>query len=210
MFGKLKFPKAALLVAVLSAASIANGQAPETKSPGPPTNAWPIRVIEDPSVRTGWRRYEIGASPTLSVILPSIPGGTLERVGANVINTHVSSNGSGVYAAVRVDQIPLNLEAASEEARNLYFSQFFQGFAKSFQKGLGPTIKDSLEFLDVTKVKTAAGRDGLQQRLRLGSTQGRAQMVFVGNSAFCVIAFWFPTAPAADYDSFFESFRITK
>jgi hypothetical protein len=189
--------------------SVATAHAQTSAPLSPPANAIPARVMEDPSVRTGWRRYGFGATPNLSVILPGAPSNAVEVVDAQVVNTYISTTSSGVYAAVRVDRIPINLGSASEEARSRYFREFFQGFAKGFHKGLGSTVQDSLQLLEVTTVKTAAGRDGYQQRLTIGTMQGRAQMMFVGNSAFCIVAFWLPTAPAADYDSFFGSFRIT-
>lgn len=197
-----------LLVIVIASLGFVHAQSPEPKPPGLPVGAIPIRTIEDPSVKVGWRRYEIGTTPILGVVLPTFPGVTVETAQGQQINTYVSTSSSGVYAAVRIDRIPMNLEAASEEARSKYFQSFFDGFARGFQKGLGPTVKDSLALLEVTQLTTATGRKGFQQRLTLGTMQGRSQMVFVGDSAFALVALWLPEAPAADYDSFFGSFRI--
>ncbi len=210
MFTKLSVGKIALLpfMLLLTVVSV-HPQATQPPQPGVPVNAVPAHVIEDSSVRAGWRRYGFGARPTPSVILPAAPSNGVETVtGGQVINTYIATTSSGVYVAARVDRIPINMESASEEVRGRYFREFFQGFAKGFQQGLSAKNPDTLELLEVTKVTTAAGRVGFQQRLTLGTTQGRAQMVFVGNSAFCIIAFWFPTAPATDYDFFFGSFRI--
>jgi hypothetical protein len=197
----------ALLLAMFSGAGV-QAQSSEPKKPGLPAGAIPARAVEDPSVKPGWRRYEIGTTPTLGVILPSDPGITFEAVQGQQVNTYVSSNQSGVYAAVRIDHLQMNLGTASAEARNRYFQSFFDGFARGFQKGLGPTVKDSLALLEVSQLMTATGRNGFQQRLTLGSMHGRSQMVFVGDSAFALVALWLPSAPAADYDSFFDSFRI--
>ena len=197
-----------LLIVAIASSVVVRSQSPQPQTPALPANPIPARVVEDPSVQVGWRRYEIGATPTLSLILPAAPGITSETVQGQLVNTYVSANSSGVYAAVRIDRLAMNLETASEEARNKYFRSFFQGFAQGFQKGLSPTVKDTLELLDVAQVTTASGRQGYQQRLMLGSAQGRGQMVFVGNSAFGLVALWFPNAPATDNDSFFASFRI--
>ena len=210
MVTKLSVAKIALLPSVLLLTVITvhpqtAGQTTTVLTP----NTIPAHVIEDSSVRSGWQRYGFGVKPALSVILPAAPNSAVENLaGGQVVNTYVGTTNSGVYAAARVDRIPINIENASEEARSRYFREFFEGFAKGFQEASSSKIPDSLQLLEVTKVTTAAGRDGFQQRLTLGTTQGRAQMVFVGNSAFCVIAFWFPTAPAADVDSFFGSFRV--
>lgn len=205
---ELKLILATLVLLVVSSNALVHAQSSAPQSAELPSNAIPARPVEDPSVRAGWRRYEIGATPTLGVILPSVPGITVESVRGQDINTYVSTNQSGVYAAVRIDRLPMNLESAPDEDRSRYFQSFFEGFARGFQKGLGPTVKDALALLEVTKVMTATGRNGYQQRLTLGTMQGRSQMVFVGNSAFALVALWLPNAPPAEYDSFFSSFRI--
>lgn len=205
----LKFVRMTLLLMIVVASTaVVRAQSPEPQKPALPAGAIPARPVEDPSVKGGWLRYEIGTTPALGVVLPSPPGVTVESAQGQQINTYVSTSSSGVYAAVRIDRLPLNLETASEDARSRYFQSFFDGFARGFQKGLGPTVKDSLALLEVTQLTTATGRKGFQQRLTLGSMQGRSQMVFVGDSAFALVALWLPDAPAADYDSFFNSFRL--
>jgi hypothetical protein len=206
----LPFMKVALLPVVFMATMISvHSQSSTPKPPGLPANAIPSRVIDDPSPKpSGWQRYQFGASPGFSVILPSAPAVSSEVAGGQVINTYISSTGSAFYAVTRVDRIELSLETASEKARNDYFKGFFQGFAKSFEAPSAQT-QDSLHLLDVTKVR-AAGRDGFEQRLTYKTWLGRGQMVFVEDSAFCVIALWLPSVPAADYDSFFQSFRIER
>lgn len=201
----LKFVRTTLfLVIVIASTAVVGGQSPRSQTPGPPAGAIPIRSVDDPSVKAGWRRYDIGATPILGVILPSPPGVTAETVEGQQVNTFVSTNPSGVYAAVRIDRIPVNLENASEDVRSRYFQGFFEGFARSFQNNL----QYSLVLLEVTQLTTTAGHKGFQQRLTLGPMQGRSQMVFVGDSAFALVALWLPDAPAADYDSFFDSFRL--
>ena len=205
----LKFVRTTLLLMIVVASTaVVRAQSPEPQKPGLPAGAIPARPIEDPSVRVGWRRYEIGTIPTLGLVLPSPPSVTVETAQGQQINTYVSTSSSGVYAAVRMDRLPINLETAPEDARSRYFQSFFDGFARGFQKGLGPSVKDTLALLEVTQLTTATGRKGFQQRLTLGTMQGRSQMVFVGNSAFALVALWLPEAPAADYDSFFGSFRL--
>ena len=201
----LKFVRTTLfLVIVIASTAVVGGQSPRSQTPGRPAGAIPIRPVDDPSVKAGWRRYDIGTTPILGVILPSPPGVTAETVEGQQVNTFVSTNPSGVCAAVRIDRIPVNLENASEDVRSKYFQVFFEGFARSFQNNL----QYSLVLLEVTQLTTTAGHKGFQQRLTLGPMQGRSQMVFVGDSAFALVALWLPDAPAADYDSFFDSFRL--
>ena len=203
--------KVALLPVVLMATMInVHSQSPTPAPPGLPATVIPPRVINDPSAKpSGWQRYQFGANPGFSVILPSAPVGSSEVAGVQVINNYMSSTGSVVYAVTRVDHIELSLETASEKARSDYFKGFFQGFAKGFEGPPSGQTQDTVHLLDVTKVR-AAGRDGFEQRLTYKTWLGRGQMIFVGDSAFCVIAMWLPSVPAADYDSFFESFRIER
>ena len=196
-----------LIVAVFSG-GVVGVQSAQSQTPALPPNAIPARAVADPSVQVGWQRYDMGAAPALSLILPEAPGVTVETVQGQLINTYVAAGNLAVYAAVRIDGLPTNLEQASEEKRSGYFRSFFQGFSQGFQKGLGPTNKDTLQLLDVTLVATATGRRGYQQRLTLGTAQGRAQMVFVGTSAFGIVALWFPNASAQDQELFFNSFRV--
>src|SRR5688572_15837325 len=136
---RLKLATLALLVSSFN--GLVHAQSPAPQKPGLPGNAIPARAVENPSVKAGWRHYEIGATPTFGVILPSVPAHTVETARGQDVNTYVSTNESGVYAAVRIDRLPMNLESASDEARSRYFQSFFNGFARGFQKGLGPTIK---------------------------------------------------------------------
>ena len=207
MNSKLRIATLLLAVAV-SCVAVVYAQSPQPQASALPANAIPARVVEDPSVQVGWQRFEMGAAPTLSLILPEAPKITVESVQGQLINTYVSSNASGVYAAVRIDGLSADLERGSEEMRSRYFRGFFQGFARGFQKGLGPAIKDTLELREVTQLTTATGRSGYQQRLTLGTAEGLGQMVFVGKSAFGLVALWFPTAPPQDHVSFFGSFRL--
>ena len=201
----LKFLRATLLLVIIVASTaVVGAQSPNSQKPGLPAGAIAIRPVDDPSVKVGWRRYEIGTTPILGVVLPSLPDVTAETIEGQQVNTFVSTNPSGVYTAVRIDRIPVNLENASEDARSKYFQGFFEGFARSFQNNL----QFSLVLLEVTELTTTTGRKGFQQRLTLGPMQGRAQMVFVGDSAFALIALWLPNTPAGDYDSFFDSFRL--
>src|SRR5687768_12843739 len=206
-YSKLTLGALALVVAIFSSA-VVRAQSPQAREPGLPALMIPARVVEDLSLKDGWQRYEIGATPTLGLILPSKPNETAEEVQGQVVFTYVSGNSSGVYAAVRIERLPTNLEHATDEARSNYFRSFFQGFARGFEKAVSKSIKDKLELLEVTQVPTATGINGFQQRMTLGATQGRGQMVFEGNSAFGLVALWFPGAPAADVDSFFASFRV--
>lgn len=198
-----------LCFALVGTGSSVYSQAPAPTAPAAPDFSVAAQVIDDASAKAkGWQRFQFGVSPKFSAILPLVPSNVAKVLEGQVVNSYISSSGPVIYAVARVDRISTNLENSSEEARTRYFNQFFQGFAKSFESQPSDPSQN-MKLLDVTKVTTAAGREGYQQRLSYKTWQGLGQMVFVGNSALCLVSLWSPTAPADDYNSFFASFRIT-
>jgi hypothetical protein len=188
------------------------------QSPAPtPAAVTPLAVIqpklvEDPSVRAGWRRYQFGDAPFFSVILPTAPEATAERAGGSasaVAYLYISTTDSGIYVASRLDSIGLNIERETESERQKFFRTYIEGFARGFQESMKKENLDyELKLLEPRKV-TAAGREAFQQDLTVGPFQGSAQLVFAGTGAFCVLSIWNARAPAADRDAFFHSFQLT-
>jgi hypothetical protein len=209
---KVNLFKAAVLVCIaVTCAPFVDGQSPTptpVAKPGLPAFAIPPKVIEDPSVRAGWRRYQFGEDPVFSVILPSPPEATADgRSGAGVAHLYISSTDTAVYSAVRMTGLGIDLEKAPETERQGYFRNFIEGFAKGFQESLKRNDYE-LKLLDIKKV-TAAGREAFQQDLTVGPYQGSAQLVFVGSGTFCVLSIWNPQSPAADGVAFFNSFQLS-
>ena len=208
------------LLACLAGAYIATapGQSPTrtpvavTPTPTPvavtPTVIQP-KVIEDPGVPTGWKRYQLGDEPAFSVILPSPPKVSSQPTSAtSIAHLYFSNTDTAVYGAVRLTGLGQDMDRATESERQTYFRNYIEGFAKGFQESIN---KDShnyeLKLLDTKNVRVA-GHDGFQQDLTVGPFQGSSQLVFAGSEAFCVLSIWNPQTPAADREAFFKSFQL--
>ena len=71
-------------------------------SPQPSVTPIPPRVIDDPTVPSGWRRYQIGDAPGFSLILPTQPEVSAERSPATpstVVHLYIAPNDNAIYAA---------------------------------------------------------------------------------------------------------------
>jgi len=179
----------------------------------PQPTPYPATVVADASARAGWRRYQFGDSPAFSVVMPTQPESSAERTPspgapAMVVHLYISTNDGGVYGAARLDGLPINVERSTEAERRGFFQNFTGGFVNGFQDSLKQNKLDyELKLLDPKKV-TAAGYAGFEQDFTVGPFSGRAQLVFAGKGAFCVMSIWNQTAPAADREAFFNSFRL--
>ncbi|MCM3869245.1 MAG: hypothetical protein ND895_00935 [Pyrinomonadaceae bacterium] len=206
------FKAAALLCIVVACTEIVEGQSttptPAAKPGLPAIFAIQPKVIEDPSVRAGWRRYQFGDDPAFSVILPSPPEAIAERTkGDSVVYLYMSVTDTAVYGAARMTGLGVDMERAPETERQGYFRNFIEGFAKGFQESVKKNNYE-LNLLDPKKA-IAAGREAFQQDLTVGPYQGSAQLVFVGSGAFCVLSIWNPQSPPANGVTFFNSFQLT-
>jgi hypothetical protein len=209
-----KLLKGALLLCLpIAYVATVRGQSPAATpaAVAPPAVIQP-KIIEDPTVRTGWRRYQFGDQPFFSVILPSAPEATAERApgpAAAVVHLYISSTNTGVYAASRLDGIGLSIERETETERQRFFRTYIEGFAKGFQASMKKeNLNYEFKLLEPKKI-TVAGREAFQQDLTVGPFQGSAQLVFAGSGAFCVLSIWNPQAPAGDQEAFFRSFQLS-
>jgi hypothetical protein len=184
----------------------------QTQEPPSSVTPVPAKVINDPNVPTGWRRYQFGDAPLFSVILPAAPEVSAERapeVPNAVVSLYVSLNENAIYAASRIEGLGLNMESASEGARQLYFKNYIEGFGRGFQTSMKQNnIDHELKMLPPTKVK-AAGRNAYQQDFTVGPFTGRAQLTFAGSSAFCIMTVGNQRTPAADREIFLNSLQLT-
>jgi len=184
----------------------------QTPAPQPAATPIPARVVEDPKVPVGWRRYQFGDAPNFSVILPAVPEVSAERapgVETAVVHLYITSNDNAVYAASRLQGLGINMETASEDVRASFFKNYVEGFSKGFHSSMVKNnINHELKMLTPTKVR-AANRDAFQQDFTVGPFTGRAQLTFAGSGAFCIITVWNQRTPAVDRESFFNSFLLT-
>jgi hypothetical protein len=199
-----------LLVLLALAPAQALAQSTNPKAPDLPAVVISAKAIEDALAPVGWRRYQFGDRPAFSVFLPTEPEVSASATSDTTTNLYTTANSNGVYIAARIDFVQANLEKAAEASREKYFQEFFAGFAKGFQEGVGKTNPTyELQLLNPKKVMTASGREGYQQDMTVGSFKGQAQLIFVNRSAFCVISIWSQKTPAAETEAFFKSFKLT-
>jgi hypothetical protein len=184
----------------------------QTPTPTPiPVTVMPPTVTDDASAPAGWHRYQFGAEPVFSVVLPAAPESTAERVPSlptAVVQLHISTAASGVFAATRVDGIGRSFENATEAERKAFFGTYIEGFARGFRESLKKNNINSETTFDEPTKATAASRDAFQQDFAVGVLKGRAQLVFAGSGAFCVLAIWPPDSPIAHREAFFNSFQL--
>ncbi|HEV2883771.1 MAG TPA: hypothetical protein VGW36_02875 [Pyrinomonadaceae bacterium] len=195
----------------LAFACVSSVQA-QSPTPSPATVAVQAKVIDDPTVHAGWRRYQFGERPHFSVIFPVAPQGTTEKppdAGGATVNTYISSNQNAFYAASRIDGIALNIENAGDAKREEFFKVYMQGFARGFEQGMkSRNANFELKLLEPKRI-TIAGRPGFQQDFSVLPFNGSGRLVFVGTGAFVVVAIWSPDNPVADREAFFKSFQLT-
>lgn len=180
--------------------------------PPPVPNPTPFAVVpvEDSSAPAGWRRYNIGTQPVLSVVLPAPPDANAERSGPELsTHTYLANSANATYGIARIAGFTINIEQAAEPTRQEFFNGFMKGFARGFKQGQ-KAPNDSLAVVlgDSHKVNAAA-REGFEQDLAAGHLKGKAQMIFVGPNAIALIAIWIDDASRADRDAFFKSLRVT-
>lgn len=208
-----------LLVACVAACAATHATAQSRPGPvGPIARArptptpYPIVVVDDDSTRPGWRRYQFGTAPVFSVVMPERPQASAERTPSApdaVVHLYITASEKGVYGASRLDGLPVNMEGVTEAQRETFFRNYVEGFANGFREGLRANNLNYELSLTAPKKVRAAGREAFEQGMTVGPFQGRAQLVFTGNSAFCITAIWTAETPAADYQAFFNSFRLT-
>jgi hypothetical protein len=208
---KTKLFKAALLTWLTAVFfGTVRGQTPAaTPAAAPPPIIQP-KVIEDPSTRAGWRRYQFGDGPSFSVIMPGQPTASAERASETaVVYLYLVTHDGAIYAAALLRSLGRDMESATETERQSFFRNFIEGFAKGFHESVKKNNPDyELKMADPIKV-TAAARNAFQQDMTVGSFQGSAQLVFAGSGAFCVVSFWNAQTAPADREAFFKSFKLT-
>lgn len=166
------------------------------------------------SIPAAWKRYDFDKPIALSLILP----GTPEERGSTIIggteksHVYLARGGSGVYGLKYIDNLPSVARRAEEDGNEFFYDLFIKEFALKMQssgqdKSAGPGAAQ----FKVTSEKpvVVSGFEGLERDFSLGSLQGRAQLARMGQAAVCLVAIWEPTAPAAEQEAFFKSFKVS-
>ncbi len=208
---KRKLCRAILLLIFISGYS-ATVRAQSSAPPGPKPTPFAVVPVDDSSAPAGWRRYNIGTQPVLSVLLPAPPDANAEPAGSGAgtaTHMYLANSSNATYGVARIAGLTINMEQAAEPTRQEFFTGFMKGFARGFEQGPKNTNASPTVILADSRKVTAATREGFEQDLTSGSLKGRAQMIFVGPNAIALIAIWTDDASRVDRDAFFKSVRVT-
>jgi hypothetical protein len=173
----------------------------------------PIKVVEEASAPSGWKRYEFGEVPVISALLPARPEEFVdqEALGGDkpsTMRSYTAESAEGVYTAFYMEDLPFVAEKMPEDVKKSFFDGVWEGLAKGMQKGM----EEKGLLFKITRVDprpiTLSGLQGVEQDFTLGPMQGRAQMAMAGQRAYMALAFWTEDEPLTLRTAFFNSFRI--
>ena len=172
-----------------------------------------VKAVEDASAPAGWKRYEIGDGPLLSVLLPHQPEEhtSQEELGGEKPSTmriYSATAGGVIYSALYAEDLPFIAERMPET----YKQAFFEGMWKGFVQGMREGMEKNGVLFKVTPLSqrpvTISGLKGSEQEFILGPMQGRAQIAMAGQRAFMLLAFWMDDKTTSERTAFFNSFQI--
>lgn len=179
----------------------------------PPPQTLPVKPVEDKLAPAGWTRYEVGEPALFSLILPSEPGASVERMNvmpgvAATVRTYLSPVDSGVYGTTYVDDLPAAM--LNETGKRAFFEGFVRGFAEGFEQGMNRHgTAGKLQMLK-QRTATASGLAGYEQDFSFDKLQGRVRLVFDGGRAYAVLAFWNALSSNSERGTFFESLKVNR
>ena len=212
--------KLALALLFASTLGVASTRAQSTTQgkPAPPAAATAqppplaVKAVADKLAPAGWTRYEIGQPSRFSLILPAAPTEIMNKLDVTsgvtlTVRNYMVGTETGVYGATYIVGFS-NAANWTEANKKTFFEGFARGFVKGFQEGMSK--KGATEELKVTAQRTAtvSGIAGHEQDFAFGAILGRVRMVFAGQSAYAIAAFWNAQASESERKAFFESLQV--
>ncbi|HLL71637.1 MAG TPA: hypothetical protein VK363_09410 [Pyrinomonadaceae bacterium] len=172
-----------------------------------------VKPVADKLAPAGWTRYEIGEPSRFSLILPAAPTEAMNKLdvsaGVNLtVRNYMVGTETGVYGATYIVGFPAAANNWTEANKRTFFEGFAKGFVKGFQDGMSK--QGATEELKVVaqRTATASGLAGHEQDFAFGAILGRVRMVFAGQSAYALAAFWNEQTSESDRKAFFDSLRV--
>lgn len=178
--------------------------------PSPPLA---VKGVVDKLAPAGWTRYEIGEPSRFSLILPAAPTEVSNQVDAGVgapltVRNYMVGTETGVYGATYIVGFSAAANNWTEANKRTFFEGFAKGFVKGFQEGMSKQgATEELKVL-AQRTATASGLSGHEQDFAFGAILGRVRMVFAGQSAYALAAFWNEQTSESDRKAFFDSLRV--
>ena len=210
---------AGLIFLTVTAVETACGRAgtqksrPSQNQGSPPT---PIPSGEHERVTSGWQRYDLdGDGDRISVLLPSKPEdfgvADVRRPSGEPLKSrvHMLSADAKVYFALFVD-LPRPAAEMSRNERSDIFHGCWMGVAARTRQVLEEKFGAPFPVTDsAERVGEVPGGERHMQDFKIGTENGRAQIVFLGQRAYMVVAVW-NNKPGSEEDAlrFLNSFQV--
>lgn len=172
-----------------------------------------VKAVADKLAPAGWMRYEIGAPSRFSLILPTTPTEVMNQLDVMpgvtlTVRNYMVASETGVYGATYIVGFSASAANWTDANKKTFFEGFTNGFVKGFQEGMSKQgANEELKVLG-QRTATASGFAGHEQDFAFGAILGRVRMVFVGQSAYAMAAFWNERASESERQAFFESLRV--
>ncbi|HEX8745919.1 MAG TPA: hypothetical protein VF717_01905, partial [Pyrinomonadaceae bacterium] len=153
----------------------------QNQGPPPPPKAPAYRIASDASAPAGWNRYEFGAGPVVSALLPSRPEEfkEIKSLGASkpsTMYTYISDAEGAVYGVYYGEDMPFIAERMPESFRQGFYEGMLKGFIEGVKQGLaasGLLFEVNVGSRRQTKVD---GLDGNEFDFGFGPMSGLARM----------------------------------
>jgi hypothetical protein len=181
----------------------------------PPAKAPSYKVYNEASAPAGWKRYEFGPLPVISILLPNKPEEFLEqkKLGGTKLTTirsYISATEQAVYLAYYAEDMPFKAESIPEDFKDSFYEGMLRGIIDGMKEGMS---ESGLLFEVKAGAKRPAkleGLDGAEFDFTFGPMQGLARMAVAEQRAYMAMAMWTDDAPRSEREQFFGSFRILR
>lgn len=167
---------------------------------------------DDSTSTAEWKRYDFDKPLAFSISLPSEPERRVSTFPSQTATSHVfiSRSNSGVYGAVYISDLPAVARHWESSGNQFFYEIFIKDFAVKLE---GKGEDDNIDFDSHVRFTaewqvTVSGLEGLERDFSIKDSQGRMQLLRVGQASFCVVAIWKQTATLAERDAFFDSVKI--
>jgi hypothetical protein len=215
---KQAFLTAGLILLTVTAAETACGNAGTHKTQ-PPQNQGSQTPPAGEDVLPGWQRYQLdgGGGDQIGVLLPQAPTdfgvADLKRPSGAPLpaRVHMLSADAKVYAALFID-LPQDAAKMSGDERGELFYGCWSGLATKTSQVLEEKFGSPFPITaSAQKYAEVPGGERRTQDFKVGTQDGRAQVIFVGRRAYLVAAVW-DNRPESQRDAlrFLQSFQVQR
>ena len=170
-------------------------------------------MLEDKSAPPGWQKYQFGAEPLFSVLLPVKYEASAEVVEMGgetptISYTYIAETDTSIYLALLTDNMPVIAERLPDNMKQ----RFFEGMWRGFVEGMRSEMAKNGMLFKITagelKKATVSGLEGREQEFTLGPLIGRARMAISGRRAYVAVVLGEADKDAAARARFLNSLEV--